>query len=679
MRLASCPTPTPAPQVPFYLQRTLGGPDDLRGFRHLRFRDRNALLLQAEYRWEIFTAVDGAHLLRHRQGCVARRGPEPARSGIGLRHRLPVRHGQRRLPPRRGRVRQQRRRALHPQVQQCLLEVAARELRTRDLADRRSSLAFASLMAHARGADAARSSPTIRCRWTTTARSTPARRSRSTAAMPTTSPSRRSSSRAIVATSRAVNVNTIDEVPDSTLVHEPDRPRARCRSTRSSAAPTPATSPNIDDWPIVEGKSSGITPGYRVVDPTGRLYQVKFDPPSNPEMASGAEVIGAAIYHALGYNVVQGYIVEVDPAKIVIAPTATTVDMRGRKRQHDPRRTSTSCWHAAARLPNGKYRATLSRFADGRPLGYFKYYGTRPDDPNDIHPHEHRRELRGSRVFAAWLNHDDSRGLNSLDMLEGPQGRQFIRHYMFDFGSIMGSGSTIAAGAARRQRIHPRMGAGVQDAGDTSASTSGRGFSWTTGKSAKSVGRFEGDFFDPVEVAAGVPEPGVRQPERRRCLLGGATGGEDSPTRRFGPSSAKARIQRTRCRRSHRVDADQAARQGPASLADGVNPLVDPRLDADGMLTFENAAIAAGIAAPSASVHPDVVEIRQRNRRRGRRRSRDARHRAAGVSTGFGPGRRIRPRDSAHEPRRPSGLERSGHLHVSSQRQHVANGGHRPP
>ena len=46
--------------VPFYLQRTLGGPDDLRGFRRFRFRDRHMLLLQAEYRWEIFTAVDGA-------------------------------------------------------------------------------------------------------------------------------------------------------------------------------------------------------------------------------------------------------------------------------------------------------------------------------------------------------------------------------------------------------------------------------------------------------------------------------------------------------------------------------------------------------------------------------------------------------------------------------------------
>lgn len=46
--------------VPFYLQRTLGGDDNLRGFRKFRFRDDNLLLLQAEYRWEIFTAVDGA-------------------------------------------------------------------------------------------------------------------------------------------------------------------------------------------------------------------------------------------------------------------------------------------------------------------------------------------------------------------------------------------------------------------------------------------------------------------------------------------------------------------------------------------------------------------------------------------------------------------------------------------
>ena len=59
-------------------------------------------------------------------------------------------------------------------------------------------------------------------------------------------------------------------------------------------------------------------------------------------------------------------------------------------------------------------------------------------------PHEHRRELRGARVFGAWLNHDDSRGINSLDMLETTNGRAWIKHYMFDFGSILGSGTVYA-------------------------------------------------------------------------------------------------------------------------------------------------------------------------------------------------------------------------------------------
>lgn len=58
--LASISDADAGAELPFYLQATLGGPDDLRGFRRFRFRDRHALLFQAEYRWEIFTAVDGA-------------------------------------------------------------------------------------------------------------------------------------------------------------------------------------------------------------------------------------------------------------------------------------------------------------------------------------------------------------------------------------------------------------------------------------------------------------------------------------------------------------------------------------------------------------------------------------------------------------------------------------------
>ncbi|HEX7085276.1 MAG TPA: BamA/TamA family outer membrane protein [Vicinamibacterales bacterium] len=47
-------------RMPFYFLPTLGGHDTLRGFRDYRFRGPHALLLQAEYRWEIWSGVDGA-------------------------------------------------------------------------------------------------------------------------------------------------------------------------------------------------------------------------------------------------------------------------------------------------------------------------------------------------------------------------------------------------------------------------------------------------------------------------------------------------------------------------------------------------------------------------------------------------------------------------------------------
>jgi outer membrane protein assembly factor BamA len=46
--------------VPFYLQPVLGGSDDLRGYRFFRFSDRNSMVMNAEYRWEIFSGLDGA-------------------------------------------------------------------------------------------------------------------------------------------------------------------------------------------------------------------------------------------------------------------------------------------------------------------------------------------------------------------------------------------------------------------------------------------------------------------------------------------------------------------------------------------------------------------------------------------------------------------------------------------
>ena len=47
-------------EVPFYLQRYLGGNDTLRGFREYRFRGPHAILFQGEYRFEIWSGLDMA-------------------------------------------------------------------------------------------------------------------------------------------------------------------------------------------------------------------------------------------------------------------------------------------------------------------------------------------------------------------------------------------------------------------------------------------------------------------------------------------------------------------------------------------------------------------------------------------------------------------------------------------
>ena len=398
---------------------------------------------------------------------------------------------------------------------------------------------------------------------------------------------------------RAVNLNTMDEVPDSSWFT--NRIGVRDMTPEEIArGPNQLGDLNIDGWPIVQEKSSGITPGFRLTDPDGRLYQLKFDPPANPEMSSGAEVIGAAFYHAMGYNVAQGYIVEFDPDLAPIRQGATTVDMSGTRRQMR-REDVDRVLARAARLPNGKYRALASRFADGAPLGYFKYFGTRPDDPNDVHPHEHRRELRGSRVIGAWLNHDDSRGLNSLDMLEQRDGRGFIRHYVFDFGSTLGSGSTVPQVPRAGNEYILEWGPALR-----SLATLGLYLRpWMRVRYPdvpKSIGRFEADFFDPVLWRPEYPNPAFDNMRADDAFWAARLVQKfsDEAIRnvvakaRYSEPGAAEYMSSTLIRRRDKV---------VATWLTGVNPIVEPRLAADGTLSFDNAAVIAGVAtAPAAYV-----------------------------------------------------------------------------
>ncbi|HTF62858.1 MAG TPA: BamA/TamA family outer membrane protein [Edaphobacter sp.] len=48
----------PTQQVPFYLQPTLGGPDDLRGYERYRFYGNGASVLSGEYRWSVAESLE---------------------------------------------------------------------------------------------------------------------------------------------------------------------------------------------------------------------------------------------------------------------------------------------------------------------------------------------------------------------------------------------------------------------------------------------------------------------------------------------------------------------------------------------------------------------------------------------------------------------------------------------
>jgi hypothetical protein len=111
---------------------------------------------------------------------------------------------------------------------------------------------------------------------------------------------------------RALNVNTIGEVPDSSWFTN------RIGKAGMSVAdirrgPDRYEAISLDSWTVSGGKGAGVQPGFRMTDPEGHTYQIEFDPPSNPELATGAEIIGTAFYHAFGYHTVEVYLAELDP------------------------------------------------------------------------------------------------------------------------------------------------------------------------------------------------------------------------------------------------------------------------------------------------------------------------------------------------------------------------------
>ena len=383
---------------------------------------------------------------------------------------------------------------------------------------------------------------------------------------------------------RAVNVNTIDEVPDSSWFANRSRLTVDdyVRGPNTSGGPAPGA------WTVVSGKSDGITPGFTVRDSADTTWLIKFDPPSNPEMATGAEIIATKLFWAAGYHVPENYLAVLDPATLTVDARATMRDAVG-TRQPLTRDGVDRLLAQGARRADGRYRVIASRQLTGRPVGPFKYYGTRPDDPNDIFPHEHRRELRGLRAFSAWLNHDDSRSVNTLDTLVEVDGRHVLRHHLIDFGSTLGSASVTAQ--------KPRAGNEyIWEARPTLLTMLSFGFwvrPWIKVRypDYPAVGNIEAAYFWPERWKPEYPNAAFRN-ARADDLFWAARRVMAVPDEAIRAVVASAEY-------SDRGAADYLAdviiaRRDKVGLRwlTGVNPLADFVLDGDGRLTFTNVATA---------------------------------------------------------------------------------------
>lgn len=236
----------------------------------------------------------------------------------------------------------------------------------------------------------------------------------------------------------AVNINTLGEVPDSSWFT--NRIGVRDLSKEELLrGPDQVNGPERGTWTIIEAKSQGVSPGFTIRDGKGEIYFIKFDPKKSPQLATSAEVISTKFFYNFGYNVPENYIALLHPDQLQISPEAIITDENGQRRPM--RKSDIKVIFAKVPMMDGTVQVVASRKIAGELLGPFKFRGTRPDDANDIFAHEDRRELRGMRVFAAWLNHDEPTAINTLDSYQGQSGQGYVKHYLIDFGSTLGSDS----------------------------------------------------------------------------------------------------------------------------------------------------------------------------------------------------------------------------------------------
>jgi len=388
----------------------------------------------------------------------------------------------------------------------------------------------------------------------------------------------------------AQNVNTIDEVPDSSWFT--NRILAHSLSIEEAVR-----GPLVDDgpapgvWTITRPKSSGVSPGFTMRDVRGEVWFVTFDAKDHPEASSGAILVANKIFWALGYWQGENHLISVRPENLQIEKEAVIRVSSGKVR---PMRRSDveDVLRRSERSPGGSYRAIASRLLPGKVLGGFQYFGMRSDDPNDIVPHEHRRELRALKVFGAWTNLTDMKAGNTLDTVIEQNGKRIVRHYLQDVGSTFGDGA-----------VGPHdYDEGWEHLYDNTPMvkrllTLGFYISpWQTAgyEENRSIGRFESNAFDPETWKPRVPTSAFLHARaddnfwaaRRVMAFSDEMIRAIAKTAQYTDPSAEKLLTETLIARRDKI--------GQAYLR-AVNPLADFVLE-DGTLRFVNAAVQAGVA-----------------------------------------------------------------------------------
>ncbi len=246
---------------------------------------------------------------------------------------------------------------------------------------------------------------------------------------------------------RALGVNALDEVPDSTWF-------TNRIGVRELTPDEVRNGPLTDDperhkpWTIHSTKIGGTAPGLIIKDASGVKYLLKFDPTDEPpELESGNHVVVNRLVWACGYNVAEDRIVYLRPEDLVLAPDATVKNLAGDSQRRLDRAELEHSLERVRHEPDGRIRALASRWIDGVTLGGHPAEGVREDDPNDRIPHELRRDLRGMYPIYAWLDSDDVTEGQYVDAWvadPAEPSRHYVKHYLIDFGKSLGAMGEIA-------------------------------------------------------------------------------------------------------------------------------------------------------------------------------------------------------------------------------------------